>query len=147
MEKDKIIDFLIKAKRATYAGKGPEKAASRPMSHDLEYMESDLKYIDTYLGGEKFAGEEALWENNCPIWAMNYYGRVIADEFNGDFLKDALFQIPRDMPFRGPCEFKKDNFTYHCSTEGGFEWFSGHEEIYYNKLMVYECIFHGGIIK
>jgi hypothetical protein len=32
-----IIPFLCKAKKATYAGKGPEKIPSRPGSHDLQY--------------------------------------------------------------------------------------------------------------
>ncbi|WP_242975916.1 hypothetical protein [Desulfosporosinus sp. FKB] len=37
MIKKNIIEFLIEAKRATYAGNGPEKLSSRPNSHDLEY--------------------------------------------------------------------------------------------------------------
>ena len=57
----RIIDFLIRAKKATYAGKGAETASSRPESHDLIYREDDLMYYDTYLGGNKFAGEEALF--------------------------------------------------------------------------------------
>lgn len=32
-------------------------------------------YYDTYLGGEKFAGEEALWISGNPYWSMNYVGR------------------------------------------------------------------------
>ena len=51
---DKVIGFLIRAKKATYAGKGAESASSRPKSHDLMYREGGLTYIDTYLGGERF---------------------------------------------------------------------------------------------
>ncbi len=69
-----IIDFLIRAKKATYAGKGPEETPSRPGSHDLKYSEGDLMYLDTYLGGGKFAGEEALWISGTPLWSMNYAG-------------------------------------------------------------------------
>ena len=61
MEKDEVIEFLMRAKRATYAGKGAETVPSRPESHDLEYREGELRYIDTYLGGAQFAGEEAVW--------------------------------------------------------------------------------------
>ena len=57
---EKEIDFLCRAKKSTYAGKGGEIISSRPNSHDLQYVENNLKYIDTYLGGEKFAGEEAV---------------------------------------------------------------------------------------
>ena len=56
MTRDEIIQFLIRAKCATYAGKGAETASSRPSSHDLEYREGDLMYLDTFLGGERFAG-------------------------------------------------------------------------------------------
>jgi hypothetical protein len=67
-----IVEFLIKAKKATYAGKDNQTDSSRPNSHDLHYSEGNLKYIDTYLGGSKFAGEEALWNKNIPFWSMNY---------------------------------------------------------------------------
>ncbi|MBR6442317.1 MAG: hypothetical protein IKS46_01410, partial [Clostridia bacterium] len=67
----KTVEFLIRAKQATYAGKGAETAPSRVKSHDLVYREGDLMYYDTYLGGEKFAGEEALWISEVPCWSMN----------------------------------------------------------------------------
>ena len=37
-----IIDFLIKAKKKTYAGKGAETIASRKKSHDLIYREDNF---------------------------------------------------------------------------------------------------------
>lgn len=77
---------------------------------------------------------------------MNYCGRVLSDEFEGDFLKDALFNVPEDMPFRGPLEFKRDDFEYSCTVNGGVEWFNGIEEISKNGVKVYECFFHGGSI-
>lgn len=144
---EEVIQFLLRAKRATYAGKGPESKSTRPKSHDLEYVENDLKYIDTYLGGEKFAGEEALWKNDVPFWAMNYCGRVIAEGFDGDCLKEVLSHVQEDMPYRGPREYKKDGFLYKCTVNGDFEWFQGFEEIYLNGKKIYECMFHGGAIK
>ena len=66
---NRIIDFLIRAKKSTYAGKGAETESSRPESHDLIYREDDLMYYDTYLGGDKFAGEEALWISEKPYWS------------------------------------------------------------------------------
>lgn len=144
---DKVIDFLCRAKKATYAGKGAETAASRPNSHDLRFIENGLKYIDTYLGGEKFAGEEALWLDDSPFWAMNYMGRIIADGFSGDFLKECLSLVPKEYPYRGPLVYQNGEFKYHCVVNGEFEWFSGYEEIFRNDIKVYECIFHGGCIK
>jgi hypothetical protein len=147
MVQRKIIEFLLRAKKATYAGKGPESAPSRPVSHDLQYSEGDLLYFDTYLGGEKFAGEEALWEKGQPFWAMNYCGRVIADGFSGDFLKEALANVPFDMPYRGPEEYRSGEYLYKCSVTGDFHWYCGFEEIFKGGVKIYECMFHGGDVK
>lgn len=142
-----IINFLCRAKKATYAGKGGEVPASRPNSHDLQYIEGNLRYIDTYLGGEKFAGEEALWNDDIPFWSMNYIGRIVAEGFSGDFLKEALLLVPEEYPYRGPMVYQNGEYKYHCIISGEFAWFHGYEEIYYNNKKVYECIFHGGLIK
>jgi hypothetical protein len=147
MLKDNIIDFLIEAKKKTYAGKGQKKLASRPNSHDLVYEKDGLKYFDTFLGERKFAGEEALWENDVPFWSMNYIGRILADGFSGDFLKEVLLNVPKDMPYRGPREYKNGNYSYKCTVEGTFGWFYGYEEIFNGDLKVYECAFHGGSIE
>lgn len=145
MDKE-IIAFLIRAKKATYAGKGTETAPSRSGSHDYDYREDKLRYIDTYLGSKKFAGEEALWYGDECIWSMNYCGRVLTDEFEGDFLKEALLRVPENMPFRGPDKYINGNFEYICNVNGDFNWFSGTEAIYKDKKKIYECMFHGGAI-
>lgn len=142
-----LIDFLIKAKRATYAGKGAETISSRMKSHDLIYRENDLMYYDTYLGGERFAGEEALWISDNPYWSMNYIGRVTGDNFSGDFLKEALLLVPFDMPFRGPQNYSNSDYLYQCSVTGAFDWFQGRETISFKGIEIYECYFHGGLIK
>ena len=146
MDKE-LVGFLIRAKQATYAGKGAETASSRVKSHDLIYREGDYMYYDTYLGGDKFAGEEALWISEVPYWSMNYVGRVTGDNFSGDFLKEALLRVPEDKPFRGPSEFTDGDYTYKCDIDGDFEWFQGYETISYKETLIYECYFHGGLIK
>ena len=142
-----LVEFLIKAKRATYAGKGAETTASRVKSHDLVFEEGDYMYYDTYLGGPKFAGEEALWIKGEPYWSMNYIGRVTGDNFSGDFLKEALLRVPEDKPFRGPEEYADGDYKYTCEKDGDYAWFVGHEEIFYKDNQVYECRFHGGLIE
>ena len=141
-----IIPFLLRAKQATYAGGGAESTPSRPASHDLCYSEGDLKYIDTYLGSSKFAGEEAVWQNGVPTWAMNYLGRVIASGFSGDFLKAALLQATEASPYRGPERYESGDYLYACNVKGEFHWFYGYEEIFFKGKKVYECAFHGGDI-
>ena len=142
-----IIEFLIKAKRATYAGKGAETSSSREKSHDLVYQDGDYMYYDTYLGTGKFAGEEALWINKNPYWSMNYIGRVTGDGFSGDFLKEALLHVPEDRPFRGPEQYSNGDYLYQCEVEGGFDWFQGKEIIHYKDTEIYECFFHGGLVE
>ncbi len=141
------IEFLCKAKKLTYAGKGPESESSRPKSRDLEYSEGKFKYIDTYLGGEKFIGEEALWVDDIPIWAMNYAGRVLGDNFSGDFLKESLLLVSEEYPYRGPLTHSNGRYAYHSIVDGDVNWFIGYEEIFYSGIKVYECRFHGGLVK
>ncbi len=139
--------FLCKAKKNGYAAHAPEQQPSRPASHDIRYRDGDFLYIDSYLGGEKFTGEEAVWYKDKPVWAMNYSGRVLGQGFPGDFLKEALLSVTEDLPFRGPLVYKNGDYSYHCSVSGGFEWFQGHEEIFCGNDIVYECCFHGGVVK
>lgn len=146
-EKEDITDFLIRAKTACYAGHGEEIDASRRGSHDLEYEEDELYYYDTYLGGERFGGEEAVWKNGMPIWCMNYCGRVTGEHFSGDFLKEALDAVPYNMPYRGPAFFQSGAYTYHCRVEGDFDWYQGYEGILHEGIKIYECYFHGGSIR
>lgn len=143
---EKIIAFLIKAKRKTYAGHGAECESCRPASHDLQFGEDNLFYYDSFLGGKMFSGEEALWQDNVPLWSMNYYGRVIGEPFSGDFLKEALFNVPVEKPFRGPEFYSQGDYTYHCKVDGDFEYFQGYEDIFYLDKKIYELHFHGGVI-
>ena len=140
------IEFLLRAKRATYAGHGPEVSPSRPASHDLQYVEGSYRYIDTYLGSSRFAGQEAVWHKALPIWAMNYVGRVLSEGFSGEFLKEALRAAPREAPYRGPQAYASGPYLYKCTVEGGIDWFYGYEEMFYHETLVYECAFHGGAV-
>lgn len=48
---------------------------------------------------------------------MNYYGRVIEENFNGDFLKEALLQVDEELPFRGPLFIKRE-YLYLLRIQG-----------------------------
>lgn len=145
--KSEVLEFLIRAKKKTYAGKGTETVASRPNSHDFMYEENGLKYIDTYLGGKLFSGEEAMWQNGVPFWAMNYIGRIIGDNFDGDFLKLALLNVPKEKPYRGPEYLIDGYYIYCCKVNGNPEWFQGREKILYRGETIYECYFSGGTVE
>ncbi|MBN2879674.1 MAG: helix-turn-helix transcriptional regulator [Clostridia bacterium] len=146
-EEESIKGFLYEAKKNTYAANAPlDKESCRPNSHDLTYKKGNYLYIDTYLGGESFSGEEALWIEENPVWAMNYRGRTLNDMFRGDVLKAALTAGCSEMLPRGPLLFRFNQYTYHCKYIGEFDWFTGHEEIFYEGIKVFECYFNGGMI-
>jgi hypothetical protein len=151
-----LLPFLLRAKRSTYASSDdPAQAAaaaqtaSRPASHDLGYREGDLFYLDTYLGGFRFLGEEAIWRAGQPCWGMNYYGTMtitsIPDGFSA-FLKQALRQVSASAPYRGPEHFEQGPFTYTCRWEGDLQHFWGQESIALDEQIIYTLNFHGGEI-
>ena len=146
-----FIAFLREAKRNTYAaaGNGGQTASSRTASHDLHYADGDYAYYDTYLGGIDFAGEEAVWHQGRPIWAMNYYGWMLVEPIPdgfGAFLQAALRAVPAEAPFRGPAQFAQGAFEYHCEWRGDLGRFEGREKIAVGGKAIYELVFHGGVI-
>ena len=144
---DQLISFRLEANVNTYAAFMNEAPSTRLDSHDFRYENGDYTYHDTYVGGEQFAGEEAIWKKGKALYAMNYMGRVLAKEFSGNFLKAALRAADHKMPYRGPQYFEDGEYTYKCSVNGDFTWFQGYEEIYWQDKKVYECYFHGGLTR
>ncbi len=145
-----FIPFLLKAKKNTYAaGDVGKVASSRAASHDLAYQEGEWSYLDTYLGGFAFAGEEAVWQQGKPIWAMNYYGKMTVESVPQgfpEFLKHALLHVPPEAPYRGPAEYQEGAFTYACTWQGAPAVFRGEETIALNGQVIYRLFFHGGEI-
>ncbi len=143
---DKLIDFRLEANINTYAASMNETTSTRLDSHDFRYSNGPFSYHDTYVGGDQFAGEEAIWKDGKAVYAMNYLGRVLGEQFNGNFLKEALRLADKSMPYRGQEYFQSGEYLYKCKVAGDFTWFQGYEEIYCNEIKVYECYFHGGLI-
>lgn len=142
-----LISFRLEANVNTYAAFMNETDSTRLDSHDFRYQRGEYIYHDTYVGGEQFAGQEAIWKNNNATYAMNYLGRVLSEPFSGNFLKEALRAADYNMPYRGPEYYQSGEYTYKSKVSGDFTWFQGYEEIYWKNLKVYECYFHGGTIK
>lgn len=138
--------FLVRAKNNTYITDENEIMPSQPGSHDFRYEDGDYLYMDTYLGGQKFIGGERVWIRNHAVWAMNYYGESLDENFDIIFLKEALSHVSVSMPFRGPEFYQKGDYMYQCQVQGDFECFSGEERIYCRQKKIYACMFHGGTI-
>ena len=130
--KNTFIDFLIKAKKSTYANGNIKKVeSSRVGSSDYHYEEiiDNKKYIyhDTYFGGTKFMGEEAM----------------------DNVLRPALMKVGEDkniIPVRGITNFENNGYTYTFKTTGTIERFDGIEQIYKDNKLIYELHCSGGMI-
>lgn len=150
-----IREFLIDAKKQTYANDKVEKVvSSRIGSKDYEYKNGNFVYHDTYFGGTKFIGEEVVYLDNEVYWGMNYYG-VTLDESLGEeamdkALRPALMLVGEDddvIPVRGPSEFINGEYKYTFHVDGDLDYFSGIETIYKNNKKIYELKCSGGLIK
>ena len=142
-----LILFRLEANVNTYAAFMNEVESTRLDSHDFRYEKGDYVYHDTYVGGEQFAGQEAIWKKGKAVYAMNYAGRVLSDKFSGNFLKEALRKANRKMPYRGPEYYEAGEYVYKAKVSGDIHWFQGYEEIYRQDEKVYECYFQGGLLK
>lgn len=145
-DRNLLIEFRLEANKNTYAGYAPEVSASRTASHDYFFERDDYSYYDTWLGGEKFAGEEAIWKRGKAVYAMNYFGRTLDERFSGDFLKEALREATTEYPYRGPEYYKSGEYIYKTKVIGSIDWFQGYEEIFCQNIKVYECYYHGGML-
>ncbi|MGC6176288.1 DUF5680 domain-containing protein [Lacrimispora sp. 38-1] len=143
---EEVIDFKLEAIKNTYAGYADTCNASRPGSNDYTYTKGDYQYYDTWLGGEKFSGEEAIWKKGKAIYSMNYFGRNLDERFSSDFLKEALRVSTKELPYRGPEFYQSGEYTYKTKVIGDMEWFQGYEEIFCQNIKVYECFYHGGML-
>lgn len=155
-----FVDFLVKAKKSTYANSTIEKVIpSRVGSSDYNYEEEiDNKkfiYHDTYFGGTKFMGEEVVYcDSNIPIWGMNYYGVTfdssLGEEAMDNALRPALMKVGEDesvIPVRGIKRFENNGYLYTFNVTGTIEKFDGVERIYKNNNLIYELHCSGGLIK
>lgn len=148
----KLDEFLIEAKKNTYANGNVKKVeSSRVNSYDYEYTDGVMTYHDTYFGGVNFIGEEVVYDHyNTPIWAMNYYGithnKELSEEAIDNALRPALMKVGEDdiLPLRGPKEFTNGEFKYVFNVNGNLDFFEGEETIYKNDEKIYSLKCHGG---
>lgn len=155
-ELNDLYNFLIEAKKQTYANENVKKISStRIGSFDYEYSLNNMIYHDTYFGGTNFMGEEVVYltNNENPIWGMNYYGvtldKSLSEEAIDKALRPALMKVGEDdiLPVRGPKEFINGEYKYTFEITGNLEYFEGEEIISKNSKKVYVLKCHGGTIK
>ena len=149
---EELNAFIVRAKAATYVGDGQHVEPCRPGSHDLRFSDRDWSYHDSYFGGSDFIGEEVVYLGDTPIWAMNYYGRILRDDLltgaeAGQMIKASLSRMYREGRFLGGFEYAENDLTYVDHSDGDVKSFRGHEIIRRGQEIAYELDYHGGLIR
>lgn len=154
MNEQELVEFVREAGLHTYADPNAPKRATpyRPQCEEYEYTRGDWTYLDSYAWMRDGGGAEIVYYQGKPVWVMNYYGFLInsddAKEIYG-FLHEALRLRHPVLPVRGD--------TLEDSARGlryGVEFsraeigaFVGVERIFKSGAQVYECYFHGGLVR
>lgn len=143
--------FIVRAKAATYVGGGAKVTPCRPASHDLQFVDGDWSYLDSYFGGTDFIGQEAVWYASRPVWAMNYSGYILRPELitaaqAGGMIKASLSLMYAENRFLGGFRHNNGDLTYFDTSDGDFSRFTGREWIERAGVKAYELVYHGGRI-
>jgi hypothetical protein len=153
----RLSEFLVDAKRKTYAGLDDDATVSAPLlpgSRQLEYRDGDLSYRDIYFGMKFFVGQETVQAGEGVIWSMSYAGGVAPTVVDRNeflaiyaFLRQALLAVGDDRPFRGPPQFANDSFRYVNTSSGDVADFYGEEQIHRGGVKVYGLRYSGGLLR
>jgi hypothetical protein len=149
---EELTAFIVRAKRTTYVGSGQKLLPYRLGSHDLQYFEGEWAYHDTYLGESDFIGEESVYHHGKVVWAMNYFGRIlkpdkITSAQAGKMIKQSLTRMYAEDRFLGGFEHTEGDLHYVDTNEGDIRFFTGKEWIDQSGEIVYELVYHGGLIR
>jgi len=144
--------FIVRAKRATYVGGGPKLLPYRLGSKDLQFKDGDWAYHDSYLGESDFIGQEIVYYQMHPVWGMNYFGQLLRPDLAtaaeiGQMIMKSLTRMYAEDRFLGGFEHREGGFTYRDGNGGNIMAFQGKEMIFLNEELVYELLYHGGLIR
>ncbi len=147
-----MLDFILRAKQASYVGSGSKLLPYRLGSHDLQFFDGDWAYHDSYVGENDFMGEEIVYHRGQAVWGMNYFGRIIRPEKitsaeAGSMIKESLTKMYQSGQFLGGFQHIRGNLQYTDTNEGDPLYFKGREWIEIAGETVYALDYHGGLIK
>ena len=157
-------------------------------NYDGDKRFSGLIYNDQYSGNTVEAGQENVSSNLCNVWQNQYYGGSYLPYWTSanmkklniystqeisylpfiiiEFLKQALMNLPKSFPIRGPEHFHTDVVEYKGKQYYGkweyenhwkgipifdildpFASFQGEEYIKCNDIIIYWHGYHGGFLR
>ncbi len=154
--KDALAQFLVKAKKATYASQGDEATVKKvllPGTHQLEFSDGPFFYRDIYAGSAMFAGQEIVYYAGKPVWSMSYAGEIPPEVAQQDveglvkLLHKALMNVSESAPYRGPARIKDGAYEYTNHAGGSFASFFGDEDIRQAGRVIYKLHYEGGLLR
>ena len=131
----------------------PRRPLAGSGSHDLRFEDGAFAYLDSYFGGSDFLGEEVVYYQGTPAWAMNYYGRILEPTLitaaqAGQVIQASLSAMYKLGRFLGGFEHDQwDASSISTQTRGDLTSFTGKEWIARGDVVVYDLVYHGGLIK
>jgi hypothetical protein len=153
----RLAEFLVEAKRRTYAGLDDDATVSAPLlpgAKQLEYRAGELSYRDIYFGMRFFVGQETVQAGADVVWSMSYAGGISPEVRNREdilavyaFLRRALLAVGDDRPFRGPPKFDDGDFRYFNTAQGQLAEFHGEEQISRAGVKLYGLRYQGGVVR
>ena len=153
---DGLADFLVAAKRDTHAadGNGAASASALSGAKQRDYRAGRFAFRDIHFGMARFTGQETVALDDRVIWSMVYCGGVapsVTDEaavaLIHSCLRQALYIVAPDRPFRGPRAFGRDGLRYLDDSEGDLATFRGTERIMRDGTLVYRLEYCGGLVR
>ena len=151
-----LAAFLVAAKRNTRAsdGTGSASVSAQTGARQLNYRAGHFFYSDVHFGLARFTGQETVALDDRVIWSMVYCGGVVpavTDEaaiaLIHSCLRQALYIVEAERPFRGPRAFGRDGLRYLDDSEGDLASFRGTERITRDGALVYRLEYCGGLVR
>ena len=146
-----FMDFLLNAKRNTYAGGTGKRAPVLDGSVQLEFSDSIFLYRDIYFGSAYFIGQEVVYYMGAPVWSLSYSGGLTGPSTDSGsiytFLKEALLRPDPQFPVRGPSRYQSRGMAYENIVNGDIWRFHGTEQIMLDDKVVYDLHYGGGLVR
>jgi hypothetical protein len=151
-----LAAFLVAAKRNIHATDGDGTASSSALSgaKRRDYRAGRYAYRDLRFGLARFTGQETVALDDRVIWSMVYCGGValnVTDEaavaLIHSCLRQALYIVEAERPFRGPRAFGRDGLRYVDDSEGDLASFHGTERIMRDGALIYRLEYCGGLVR
>lgn len=144
---DELKEFIIEARKDGLTGGSIPADYPRLIgSFEINFRRGDFFCQNIFFRRQKnIIGQEIVYQNNRPVWGMNYFGSFTEKETQ-EFLKSSLIELLKKCRFGEASEFERKEFKYKDEGEGSLEKFSGKEQIFLNKKPVYQLNYQGGLI-